>query len=116
MSSVVRISKKQSEPRLGPIFVQVNPRIGDIAGRYLAHRSRDKNLLLNALDRGDFEHISQAGHDLLGTGGSFGFEGLETIGRSLENAAVKRQTEEIERLVEELVEYLSRVEIVDRQP
>ena len=112
MNSVIRDSERKLDHSGEPIFVQVNPRIRDIIERYLAHRGRDAASLLNALDQGAFEHISQVAHDLAGTGGSFGFEVLSTIGRSMERAAANRQTEEIKQLVEELAEYLSRVEVV----
>jgi len=112
MGSVIRGPKAKPERSGEPIFVQVDPRIRDIIERYLAHRGRDETEMLNALDRGQFEHISHVAHDLVGTGGSFGFEDLSKIGRSLESAAANRQTEEIKQLVEELAEYLSRVEVV----
>lgn len=96
----------------GAITVQVNPRISDIVARYLEHRVQDVGFLLNALNEGEFERIQDVAHDLVGTGGSFGFEGMSLIGRSLETAAVNRHTAEIKILVEGLAEYISRVEVV----
>ena len=95
------------------IIIQVHPRIGDIVDSYLEHRHRDIDVLLEALDRGAFDRIKHLAHDLVGTGGSFGFEEMSLIGRSLETAAEKRDTEEIKILVGDLAEYLSRVEVVD---
>ena len=112
MSSAIRQARGILERSRETIIVQVNPRIGDLVDSYLEHRRRDLATLLKALDRGEYEHIQQVAHDLVGTGGSFGFEDMSQIGRSLESAVVNRQTEEIKLLVEELAEYLSRVEVV----
>ncbi|PKB72031.1 MAG: hypothetical protein BZY87_02510 [SAR202 cluster bacterium Io17-Chloro-G6] len=94
------------------IVIQVNPRIGDIVDSYLEHRNRDVNSLLDALDKGEFEQIRHLAHDLVGTGGSFGFEDMSLIGRSLESAAVNEETREIKLLVEDLAVYLSNVQVV----
>ncbi len=94
------------------IVVQVNPIIGDIVDSYLELSNKNVDSLLNALDRGEFDRIKHLAHDLVGTGGSFGLEDMSLIGRSLENAAENRETEEIKLLVDDLAEYLSLVEIV----
>ncbi len=112
MNRVIRRSRGTLERFRETIVIQVNPRIGDIVDSYLEHRNRDVDSLLDALDRGEFDHIRHLAHDLVGTGGSFGFEDMSLIGRSLESAAINRETEEIKLLVEDLAEYLSRVEIV----
>jgi len=110
--SAVRQPRGNLERSNQTIIIQVNPRIGDIVDSYLEHRNRDVDSLLDALDRGEFDHIRHLAHDLVGTGGSFGFEDMSLIGRSLESAAINKETEEIKLLVEDLAEYLSRVEIV----
>ncbi len=112
MTNVVRRSRGTLERSTKTIFVRVNPRIGDIVTSYLEHRNRDVESLLEALDRGEFDQIRHLAHDLVGTGGSFGFEDMSLIGRSLENAAKNREIKEIKLLVEDLAEYLSHVEIV----
>ena len=94
------------------IIIEVNPRIGDIVDGYLEHRNTDVDYLLRALDHNEFDQIRHLAHDLVGTGGSFGFEGMSLIGRSLESAAENRQTNEIKLLVEDLADYLSRVQVV----
>ncbi len=110
--NVIRQPRGTLERTGETIIVQVNPRIGDIVDGYLAHRTKEVESLLKALDRGEFEQIRHAAHDLVGTDGSFGFEDMTLIGRSLESAAENKQTDEIKILVKELAEYLSRVEVV----
>ncbi|MDA0263829.1 MAG: Hpt domain-containing protein [Chloroflexi bacterium] len=79
---------------------------------YLEHRRQSVGSLLRALEQGEFEHIQNVAHDLVGTGASFGFEDMSLIGRSLESAALGKQVQEIKILVNGLAEYLSRVEVV----
>ena len=112
MRGAIRQSRGTLETSSETIVIQVNPRIGDIVDSYLEHRNRDVDLLLDALDQGEFEQIRHVAHDLVGTGGSFGFADMSLIGRSLENAAANQETGEIKLLVEDLAKYLSRVEIV----
>ena len=106
------LGEKSGKRSAGPITIKVNPRITKIVCRYLEHRKQDMGGLLLALADGEFEIIRNAAHDLIGTGGSFGFKQMSVIGRSLEIAAVNRQIEEVEILLEGLAEYLSRVEVV----
>ena len=112
VSSGIRQSRGTLETFAEPIIIKVNPRIGDIVESYLEHRNDDVDIILKALDRGDFDRISHLAHDLVGTGGSFGFEKMSLIGRSLESAAAANQADEIKQLVVDLAEYLSRVEVV----
>lgn len=95
-----------------PITIKVNPRIDGIVRSYLEHRKQDMSSLLLALAEGEFQHIRMVAHDLIGTGGSFGFKQMSIVGRSLENAAKGKRSEEIKILLEGLAEYLSRVEVV----
>ena len=104
--------EKTSKRSNRPITVKVNPRIDGIVRSYLEHRKQDMSSLLLALADGEFEHIRNVAHDLIGTGGSFGFKHMSIVGRSLENAAKDKQSEEIKILLEGLAEYLSRVEVV----
>ena len=104
--------EKTSKRPSGPITIKVNPRIDGIVRSYLEHRKQDMDSLLLALEDGEFERIRSVAHDLVGTGGSFGFKHMSIVGRSLENAAKGRKSEEIKILLEGLAEYLSRVEVV----
>ena len=110
--SVIRQPRGTLEISSETIVIQVNPRIGDIVDSYLEHRNQDVESLLEALDRGEFDTIKHLAHDLVGTGGSFGFEDMSLIGRSLESAAENKETAEIKLLVEDLAEYLCNVQVV----
>ena len=94
------------------ITVTVNPRLKRLVGNFLEHRRTDIGRLRLALRYDDFESIQVLGHDLDGTGATFGFERMTLIGRCMEHAAAQRQTEQVGELVEELAPYLSRVEVI----
>ena len=111
-NNAVRQPRGKLERTRGTIVIQVNPRIGDIVDSYLGHRNQDVESLLGALERGEFDRIRHMAHDLVGTGGSFGFDNMSLIGRSLESAALKEETEEIKQLVQDLADYLSNVKVV----
>ena len=96
----------------GATVVKVDARITDIVNDYLDHRRRDVSGLFRALAENEYALIRTVAHDLIGTGGSFGFEGLSLIGLSLEKAAIKQQPEKAALLIEGLAEYLAGVEVV----
>jgi HPt (histidine-containing phosphotransfer) domain-containing protein len=84
---------KKTGKRSGrPITVKVNPRIDGIVRSYLEHRKQDMISLLLALEDGEFDRIRSVAHDLVGTGGSFGFKHMSVVGRSLEIAAKERES------------------------
>ena len=55
--------------------------------RYLENRAKDLETLRAALTRSDFETIGHLGHDMKGTGLSYGFGEITRIGSELEQAA-----------------------------
>lgn len=111
-SSSGALTKTNTALPVGPVVVKVDARITDIVNNYLEHRRQDVRGLFMALAKNDYGLIKTVAHDLIGTGGSFGFEGLSLIGLSLEKAAIKQQPEEVALLIEGLAEYLSGVEVV----
>ena len=55
---------------------------------YLAKREADLDLIGRALEINDLGAIERAGHNMKGTGSSFGFPGITAIGGRLETAAL----------------------------
>jgi HPt (histidine-containing phosphotransfer) domain-containing protein len=54
--------------------------------RFLQHRERDMAVLIAAMQSDDFESIGRIGHNMRGTGTSYGHPDLSAIGESLEAA------------------------------
>lgn len=76
---------------------------------YLDSRRQERERLPEALAAGDFESIQSIGHNLKGTGSTFGFEGLSEIGTALEAAAERRDPSGIRVAIAELTDFLERV-------
>lgn len=93
------------------MVVEVDPMLRDLVPVYLANRRGDVELIKVALDRGDFGAIGRIGHNMLGSGSSFGFDGLTAIGGELERAAKAGKRMEIARLLHDLEDYLSHLDV-----
>ena len=94
------------------IIVHVDPEIADLIPGFLENRRKDTETMEKALTQGDFETIQVLGHSMKGAGGSYGFDAITDIGKSLEQAAKDKDAERIKRSVQELSVYLDRVEVV----
>ena len=94
------------------IIVHVDPEIADLVPGFLENRRKDTETMGESLTQGDFEAIQILGHSMKGAGGSYGFDAITDIGKSLEQAAKDKDAERITRSVQELSEYLDRVEVV----
>jgi HPt (histidine-containing phosphotransfer) domain-containing protein len=79
--------------------VNLAPELADLVPCYLANRRNDMETLAAALGRGDFELMSRLGHNMHGSGTSFGLDGLSAIGVAIERAANAGDRVEIARAV-----------------
>lgn len=93
------------------IMVQVEAEILDLAQAYLVNRRRDVVTIETALKRGDFETIRRIGHNMQGSGCTFGFEPVTVIGAELQRAVKAENRAEVARLQGRLADYVSRVEV-----
>ena len=103
------------EPTLSLIISQtqnVDSELMEIVPGFLDNRRDDVTTMVGALEEGDFETIRVLGHDMKGSGGGYGFDGITDIGQSLEQAAKDQDQTGIRKLVQDLVNYVERVEVV----
>ncbi len=94
------------------IRVCPDPKISDRVPLFLKNRRHDVATMLDALDRGDFETVEFLAHGMRGAGGMYGFQAITDIGAALELAAESADADASRRGVNELSNYLDRVEIV----
>lgn len=97
--------------RRGRIPISVDAVLRDLVPRYLANRGKDVETATMALVRGDFELIRGMGHNLQGSGRTFGLDEISAIGIEIERAAKAADRVEIARQLNRLEDYLSRIEI-----
>jgi len=93
------------------IFVRIKPRMQKIVPQFLKNAREDVDVLKSALEKADYESIARLGHSIKGAGG-FGFDYLNQIGLLLEEAARIKALDKIGALVNDLEDYLDRVEPV----
>ncbi len=65
--------------------------------------------LSSALDALDYDQISRIGHNLKGTGGAFGQQGISVLGRQIENAAKDKNPDVIKFLLVSLGEEINKI-------
>ena len=91
------------------IRVEIEQELAVIVPEYLEKRSRDCISIERLLAEKRWDTIQLLGHQMKGTGGSFGFDEISEIGEALENAALDGNDAGIRAAVERLLDYLSRV-------
>ena len=67
--------------------------------------------LRSAIDQWDYATVRLLGHQMAGTGASYGFAPITEIGIRLEEFALSRDGARIQAKIEELDRYLQRVEV-----
>jgi hypothetical protein len=78
---------------------------------YLDDCRKDLSALNAAVIASDHERARVFGHQMKATGRPYGFPSLTGFGSAIEEAAMKKDTPELDRLFDRLEGYLSRVEI-----
>lgn len=94
------------------IIIQADPDTQDLVPGYLEKRQQDIVILKEALSAQNYELIQDLGHRMKGTGEGYGFEGITRFGAAIENGAKSKNNVLIEKGIEDLVDYLERVEVI----
>ncbi len=94
------------------IIVQIDPDLEDLIPGFLNNRVNDVETIRSQLDSGNLDEIRILGHSMKGAGGGYGFDRITEIGDVIETAAVAGDLEVIRDAVDQLADYLARVEPV----
>lgn len=94
------------------IVIEIDPDLEDLIPGFLENRARDVETLGGLLAAQDLAAIQRIGHSLKGVGGGYGFDGITDIGAAIEKAAESGDAAALAPQIEQLADYLSRVEIV----
>jgi signal transduction histidine kinase/CheY-like chemotaxis protein/HPt (histidine-containing phosphotransfer) domain-containing protein len=87
----------------------LEPSIASLAPRYLKNVDKELNALKAAQAAEDYATVQRIGHNLHGTGGSFGFPRITELGAVIENAAKDQAMDKIRPAILELASYLEQV-------
>lgn len=93
------------------ITISVDPDLESLIPGFMQNRRKDVEILMNALETRDFTKIQSTGHSLKGVGGGYGFDHISDLGASLESAARQQDAQAVTDLINELSDYLDRVEV-----
>ncbi len=94
------------------IKVRVDPDLEDLVPGFLENRRKDVGRLTEFLQVPDFTEIRMIGHSMKGAGGGYGFDEITEIGSAIEEAALQEDSEAVQSGIEQLDDYLSRVDVV----
>jgi signal transduction histidine kinase/CheY-like chemotaxis protein len=87
----------------------LEPSIVGLAPRYLVNVEKELNKLQAAQTAQDYPSLQRIGHNLNGTGGSFGFPRITELGARIEHAVKDRAFDDIRPAIDELAGYLQQV-------
>ena len=93
------------------ITVYVDSAVAEIAPLYLENIRHDLTRLQQAEKARDFDTIRTLGHNLKGTGASYGFARISDIGAVMEQAAKDQSIEPARSCIGELTTYLEKVRV-----
>lgn len=94
------------------IEVRVDPDLKELIPGFLENRRRDIEKLNRACDERDLETLASIGHNLKGTGGGYGFDGMSRLGAKIERAAKANDLQSIRQLIDAYAAYMQRVDVV----
>lgn len=94
------------------IVVEIDADIQEAIPFFLEMRKKNIADIMTALAGKDYDQIKRLGHNIKGSGGSYGFDEVSRIGQDLEKAALAQNENAMRNLTGELEDYLARVEIV----
>ncbi|MDP1866826.1 MAG: ATP-binding protein, partial [Bradyrhizobium sp.] len=105
--SVVALTLSAHEDRpMDQMLLRVNRKLTDRIPAYLQNCRQNVITMRDALDRVDFETVTSLGHQMRGSGGSYGFQAITDIGAALEDAAGSADNDVSRKWVNELSLYL----------
>jgi HPt (histidine-containing phosphotransfer) domain-containing protein len=101
-----------ADTRLEMIRVEIDQELLSEVPAYLECRREDCAEIGRLLADGSMEVITYLGHQMHGSGGSFGFDEISEVGESLEHAGRVRDAVAITSAVDRLERYLERVVVI----
>jgi signal transduction histidine kinase/FixJ family two-component response regulator len=97
---------REAPPAKGPMRDEILP----LLPRFFANRRTDVHILREAVDKNDLAAVATLAHNMRGTGASYGFPEISTLGDALQLAGKRGVVADISRLATELEQLLDRLE------
>ena len=93
------------------IIVKVDPELEELIPSYLQNLEKNTANIKAGLAKDDMELCRTLGHNMKGSGGSYGFDFVSAMGKEIEDAARTAKNEEIKNCIEKLEDYLKHIEV-----
>jgi CheY-like chemotaxis protein len=103
-------SLRELSARLDPILLRAIPNFADRIPAYLQNCRQNVVVMLDALDRVDFETVMSLGHQMRGSGGAYGFQEITDISAAVQEAAENADANISRKHVGELSSYLDGID------
>jgi signal transduction histidine kinase/CheY-like chemotaxis protein/HPt (histidine-containing phosphotransfer) domain-containing protein len=91
--------------------IQVDSSLTSIVGKFLENVRQNVQTISAAVSKSDFDTVRTLGHNMKGTGTSFGLPRVTELGAAIEEAAKTRDTEAVRARTSALGEFVNNVEI-----
>ena len=91
--------------------VTVDEELSAIVPKFLSNVRKNPAAIAAALARGDYDTVRSLGHNMKGTGASFGLPQISALGERLERAAKEQSADSVRAIATELAQFLDRVEV-----
>ncbi len=99
-----------------PIRIAVPDYVFPLMPSFLDNRREDIATIRDALARQDYGTVRLLGHRMRGDGGSYGLDRISEIGAALEQAAGVPDVEGMHRSLEDLTDFVARLEVIKQEP
>ena len=97
------------------ILVQVDAELEELIPNYFSNLRKDIKSMRVAIASGDLKTPQLLGHNMKGSGGSYGFEFISKVGALIEKNSLNKKTEVTESIIEkqlsQVEDYLSSIKI-----
>ncbi len=88
-----------------------DPEMAPLMPEFLENRRRDAQSMRALLERGAFDDIQSIGHNMKGTGRSYGVDEISMIGAEIEQTAHRQDTSSLAIALDKLDELLDRIKV-----
>jgi PAS domain S-box-containing protein len=105
-------SSNEEGGRVEPIHLSAKSKSADRIPAYLYNCKQNIIVMLDAVDRADFETVTSLGHQMMGSGGMFGFQAITDMGGAIELAAGSADEDASRKWLGALSIYLDGVETI----
>jgi hypothetical protein len=102
-------------PDATPVVTIDDPEVAPLVPAFLELRRADVRAFRDALRTGAYPAIQFTAHKMKGTGRGYGFTTISRLGGDLELAAHEQDVARMTELIDELDDYLARVQVVTPQ-